>query len=84
MRFSSLQWINSAFERWFTASEPNAAGRMGVFRILYSVFYLWNLSYLHAYVLAHVPENAWEPIFLFEMIGRPPCSKLRVERSHGC
>lgn len=36
--------INQAIDRWLTAPEPNAAGNMGIYRILYSLFYLWHLS----------------------------------------
>jgi hypothetical protein len=32
-------------DAWFTASEPNAVGRLGIFRILYAIFYLWDLSF---------------------------------------
>ena len=48
-----LQWV----ERWFTASEPAAAGRMGLFRILFGLFYLWHLSLFDISLVAGLPAD---------------------------
>lgn len=31
-------------DAWLTAETPNASGRLGLFRILYALFYLWYLA----------------------------------------
>ncbi len=41
---STIQNLNTSINAWFTEPEINAAGKMGIFRILYSLFYLWHLS----------------------------------------
>lgn len=47
----------AAFERLLTRPEPNAARRLGLYRIGFAVFYLWVLfDYRHA-VLADVPAH---------------------------
>jgi hypothetical protein len=40
-----LQSLHAAIDGWLTAPEPNAAGRLGLFRIAYALFYLWHLSF---------------------------------------
>ncbi len=55
--------VNTAIDRWLTAPEVNAAGRIGLYRIIYGLFYLWTmqpLSYYTAY--ARLPEDQWDPI----------------------
>lgn len=39
-----LRNLNAAVDRWLLRPEPNAAGRMGLFRIVYCLFYLYHLS----------------------------------------
>jgi hypothetical protein len=39
-----LEHLDTRSTRWLTAPEPNAAGRMGLFRIIYALFYLWYLA----------------------------------------
>jgi len=43
----SLDSITKPMDRWLCRPEPNAAGRLGLYRIAYSLFYLWNL---HDYI----------------------------------
>lgn len=40
----AIRKIDTKINNWFTRPEPNAAGKMGIFRILYALFYLWHLS----------------------------------------
>ncbi|MDX1944976.1 MAG: hypothetical protein SFU86_06185, partial [Pirellulaceae bacterium] len=40
---------------WWTTAEPNAAGRMGLFRVLYAAFFLWHLSWRIGSDLAGLP-----------------------------
>jgi hypothetical protein len=49
--------ISSDIDRWLTAPENNAAGRLGLFRILYSIFYLWHLSFHFAENLSGMAEQ---------------------------
>ena len=57
--FAQTSWpsINAAIDRWFTSGEPNAAGRLGLFRIFYCVFYLWYLSLQHSSRLGDIPAS---------------------------
>ncbi|MBE9062486.1 hypothetical protein [cf. Phormidesmis sp. LEGE 11477] len=41
---NAVQRVNTAVDAWFTQPEKNAAGRIGLSRIAYSLFYLWHLS----------------------------------------
>lgn len=62
MSTASDKSVFAVVRRWFTAPEPNAAGRMGLFRILYALFYLWHLS----------------PAFIGNLHGLPPSFYNRV------
>lgn len=52
-----LYCFNRTIDEYLTDPLQNAAGRMGLFRIIYSLFYLWVLTdYVPAY-LAHLPAS---------------------------
>lgn len=64
-----IGWLN----RWLEKPAESAAGRMGLFRIVYSLFYLWHLSYVEAGLLAQAPPDNWHPVYLYRYIlARPP------------
>lgn len=46
--YSAFTRLNDGINAWFTQPEVNAAGNVGLFRIIYSLFYLWHLS-THSY-----------------------------------
>ncbi|MBC7788913.1 MAG: hypothetical protein H7Z74_03110 [Anaerolineae bacterium] len=56
--------LNALVDGWFTAPEPNAAGRIGLFRILYSAFYIWHTSFQFAASMAGFPDLHSKRIFL--------------------
>jgi len=56
--------LHAAFERWLTTGEHRAAERLGLFRILYALFYLWHLSWIYAADLGRLPEASWHPVGL--------------------
>ena len=53
---SIIQKISNKFDKWLMSSEPNAAGRLGLFRIVYAWFYLWYLSSNFAIFLKPLKE----------------------------
>lgn len=61
--FKLVYQLNARVDNWFTAPEANAAGRLGLFRILFSLFYLWNLSSNFAARLGDLP-----PAFYYQRI----------------
>lgn len=57
-----------AVDRWLTAPESHAAGRLGLFRIGYAVFYLWTLTgYLPGY-LANLPGYLLDEVLILQVI----------------
>lgn len=50
------------YRRWLSAPVANAAGTMGIFRILYALFYLWRIADRDFRVLAAIPPAEWQPI----------------------
>ena len=53
---STIGRLNANINAWFTRPEPNSAGSMGLFRIIYSLFYLWHLSIHSADFLSGMPN----------------------------
>ena len=53
---STIERLNASINAWFTQPEPNSAGSMGLFRIIYSWFYLWHLSVHSADFLREMPS----------------------------
>lgn len=69
MTHRMLVRANGLVEDWLLTPETNAAGRLGVFRILYAVFYLWHLSAVRAGNLGGIPrEFSAKPVLLVEWL----------------
>ncbi|NJL84457.1 MAG: hypothetical protein HC890_18775 [Chloroflexaceae bacterium] len=66
------QRLETGCDRWLSAPAVNAAGRMGLYRILYSLFYLWLISYLRFSELGLIPPIRWNPPLLFLGFSPPP------------
>lgn len=67
-----LRRIEHRYVRWLTRPAQNAAGRMGLYRIVYSLFYLWFLSHMRFSELSLVPPGLWEPTILFSKLAPLP------------
>jgi len=52
---SFFQRLNQLIDHWLCAPVANAAGRMGLFRIIYALFYLWYLSPNFSFLLSEYP-----------------------------
>lgn len=78
---SSRSFLIEPLDRLLTAPEPNAAGRLGLFRIVFALFYLWSMVEYRPGMLYGVPEqfretvalNGWyaldPPLWFFELLG---------------
>ncbi len=64
--------LEVSFEQWLSAPATNAAGRIGLYRILYSLFFLWFFSYLRFTELALIPASQLNPPLLFSWLTKPP------------
>lgn len=73
--------INTGFDRWLTAPEPNAAGRMSLFRIVYGVFYLLTLPTLTSYTRLYgsLPAEEWRPVASIRWLNPPPPHPLLLQ-----
>jgi hypothetical protein len=66
---AGLRALRAWPERWLASPEPRAAGRLGLFRILYALFYLWHLSWIHAADIARLPRASWHPVGVLRLLG---------------
>ncbi|MDJ0843612.1 hypothetical protein [Crocosphaera sp.] len=70
------QQINFKINQWFMQPEPNAAGSLGIFRILFCLFYLWHLStqffdHLSGLPAVHWHYNLYLLRYFFPGLGEP-------------
>lgn len=63
---------NDSANRWLVGPERNAAGRLAIFRVLYSLFFLWHLSGYTPANVAELPKLLHTPIALNRLIPWPP------------
>lgn len=49
--------LNHRVERWLCRPEPNAAANQGIFRVLFCLFYLWQISDYLPVNLNSIPMN---------------------------
>ena len=71
-----LAKIEARVNRWFMQPESNAAGRLGICRVLFALFGLWNFL-SHTTDKSHidaVPDAGWYPVFVVEWMSQPPPS----------
>lgn len=64
--------LEKNYNHWLSRPQFNAAGRIGLFRILYSLFCLWFYSHFHFTEMTLVPAEKWSPILLFSWLNAPP------------
>lgn len=67
-----FQRLERRYSLWLTRPAKNAAGRMGLYRIVYSLFYLWFLAPLRFTELSLVPTRQWQPTILFSGLSPLP------------
>ncbi|MEM7064924.1 MAG: hypothetical protein AAF572_17415 [Cyanobacteria bacterium P01_B01_bin.77] len=67
-----FQRLERRYSLWLTRPAKNAAGRMGLYRIVYSLFYLWFLTHLRFTELSLVPTSQWRPTILFSGLSPLP------------
>ena len=66
--------LNAHFDGWLRAPEPNAAGRMSLYRILYGLFFLSTLPSLGHYydLFGPLPADLWQPLDSMAWLQPPP------------
>lgn len=67
-----FQRVEQRYVHWLKRPAQNAAGRMGLYRIIYSLFYLWFLSHMQFSELSLVPTDLWDPTILFTRLSPLP------------
>ncbi len=76
-----LGTLEDRFERWLTAPAVHAAGRIGLARIVYCLFYLWILARLHYTEAAQRIPIQWEPTTIFSTLPPPTANTLSLGES---
>lgn len=72
---------NKFVEHWLAEPEPNAAGRLAIFRMVYGLFYLLSLPALTHYLDTYglMPAQEWHPIRLIAPLNPPPPHPLLLQ-----
>ena len=74
--YKIINKVNVTVDQWFMSPEPNAAGRLGLFRIVFSLFYIWHLTAQFPANLSGLPLSNWESKlhilkYVFNDLGEP-------------
>ena len=66
--------MNALLSTWLTTGEPRAAGRLGLFRIIFVLFYLWHLVDYFPPNLSGIPavDGSWMLLSVFLPQDLPP------------
>lgn len=75
---SKIRTSQSAFDKWLQSAEPNAAGRLSLYRIVYSIFYLAVLSQQNHDILVQVPSTLWEPVTGISVLQQQPSIQMII------
>ena len=67
----ALRSLGRTVEGWLVAPEPRAAGCMGLYRILYALFYLWHLSDYTVANLHELPRELHFPLLINAWLPHP-------------
>ena len=73
---AAIRRVGDCARGWLTAPEARIAGRMGLFRVIYAVFYLWHLSWVDGATLGLLPDAVWQPVYLLRAVPLRPPSAL--------
>jgi hypothetical protein len=73
-----LRRLDARANRWLTAPEPNAAGRMGLFRIIFALFYLWHLALNPVENVSGYRVLDFTPVKLVEFLPTLDLTSLRL------
>ena len=73
---AAIRRVGDCARGWLTAPEARIAGRMGLFRVIYAVFYLWHLSWVDGATLGLLPDAVWRPVYLLRVVPLRPPSAL--------
>ena len=70
--------IETVVDTWLTQPEANAAGRLGLFRIIYAMvyFFLASRSVASFVELSATPANSWYPTPLLIWMSGPPSAEV--------
>lgn len=67
-----MQRFNRLIDRWLTAPEPNAARRLCLYRVLFSVYYLWEISDVYGRAAGELGQIIWRPIIPLSFLSSAP------------
>ncbi len=72
--------IGSIIDAWLTQPEANAAGRLGLYRIIFAVSYflLFSTSTAQLAQLSLTPPNAWYPTPVLIWMLSPPAESIMI------
>jgi len=73
---ATIQMVRQCAREWLTAPEARIAGRLGLFRVIYALFYLWHLSWVNGATLSLFPDAVWQPVYLLQVVPLRPATAL--------
>lgn len=78
-----LQRLNTFIDNRVKWIEPHIVGRMGLFRIIYAVFYLWVIARYNYPELSAIPAGQWKPLITYSWMPTPPIAPFMIAAQIG-
>ncbi len=76
MTFRPASLLRSA-DAWLTAPAPDARGRLGLYRIIYAIFYLWYLATQQSAMISLLPRFYYHnQVWLLRQFPKPPSFQM--------
>jgi hypothetical protein len=72
----SLKKIEARVDNWLRSSEKNAAGNLGLYRIVYAIFYLGMIASIRPADILHIPLAFWQPVPTTLWLQAPPSAAI--------
>lgn len=73
-----LDRLNTFIDNRVKWIEPHIVGRIGLFRIIYAVFYLWVIARYNYPELATIPAGQWKPLITYSWMPTPPIAPFLI------
>ncbi len=67
-----MSQLLARFDAWWTRPLPNAAGRYGLYRIVFALSYLWHVSEFDLRMLYGAPPGAEPPLPFLQLLPSSP------------
>ncbi len=75
--------LEARINQWLTQPTPNAVGRLGLYRILFALFYLAAVATDYVLGVTLIPVGEWRPVIILGWLASPPPDAVMHAATYG-